>query len=209
MWRGDFNTGRWGQEGVWVGGNRGNAGFSLPGPIYQNYRHYDTSIPLPRRKRAASKMDPPRSSIPKLPEMPNPPRTPAITSSFIAMDDHSLPTLCQTHPCRSVELECRLGSLSLNEILRHQEGHEGQLSFDGILPEDVSRWESEHPGVIENDQVRQEYNFLNQRFIIKCAPTPTHESLSQFFSTTVIRSLVNLGGDEAVDMVRVGSGIGM
>ena len=209
MLRGDFNTGRWGREGVSVGGNRGSAGFCLPGSVYQNYRHYDTLITLPKRKRAASPMDPPRSSIPKLPKMPNTSQPPARTSSPISMDDHSLHILCQTPSLSLVNPEYRLGHLSLNEILRHQEGYEGQLHFDGISPKDVSRWESEHPGVIENDHVRQEYNFLNQRFIIKCAPTPTHESLSEFFSATVPTSLFNLGGDEVTDMVRVGSEKGM
>jgi len=73
----------------------------------------------------------------------------------------------------------------------------------------VTKWERELWGVIENYQVWQEYNFLNQRFIIKYAPTPTYESLSQFFLTTVIRCQLNLGGDEAVDMVRVDSGTGV
>jgi len=70
--------------------------------------------------------------------------------------------LYQTHLHTFVELECRLGTRSLTHlILRHQNGHEGDLDLHGILLEDMSRQESEHQGVIEHDYFFQEYNFLN------------------------------------------------
>jgi len=71
------------------------------------------------------------------------------------------------------------------------------------------RWESNHPEAIEHDEIRQEYNLLNGTFMIKCAPTPTHESFSQFFMSTLIRSLNRLAGEDSEKMVRIGSGMGM
>ena len=41
--------------------------------------------------------------------------------------------------------------------------------------------ETQHPDVIEHDEIRQEYDFSNGEFIIKCAPTLTYVSFSYFF----------------------------
>jgi len=49
----------------------------------------------------------------------------------------------------------------------------------------MGRRESLHPEATENDEIRQEYNSLNGRFIIKCAPRAAHESFSQFFFRTL------------------------
>ncbi|KAG0638986.1 hypothetical protein HOY80DRAFT_1046509 [Tuber brumale] len=101
-----------------------------------------------------------------------------------------------------------LSVLSVEEIFRLQDTIEGQLKLNGISSEEVNKWERKHPGVMENQKIRQEYNFLTQSFIIKCSPLPTHEALAQFFTESIHGSLFEqFGAKEARGLVRVSSGM--
>ncbi|KAG0636817.1 hypothetical protein HOY80DRAFT_1024191 [Tuber brumale] len=213
MSSGNFNSGVRALGGIWVGGGKRD-GFSYPsfsGSIYQNHHNYKTSAGFPRKflgKRTAPKTDSRSSSIPKASEMLTHPQTATVHSSFIPMDNHSHDERCQPHPVSVIKLPCGLRSLSLEEILRLQEAHEGLIEIVGISPEDVKTWEGEHPAVIENDEIRQEYNFLNERFVIKCGTLPTHEALPQFFSSCILSSLTErFGAKQTMSLVRIGTGM--
>jgi len=128
------------------------------------------------------------------------------------MDDNKLSELTHSpsYPRRLIKQPRPLSALSPEEIFKLQDTFEGQLKLNRISSEEVSKWEREHPGVIENEMIRQEYNFLNETFIIKCSPLPTHEALAQFFTKSLFGSLIErFGAEEGGDLMRVGSGMSM
>jgi len=197
--------------GIRVGGDRAGAGFSMR-PRYTTHHDYTVGRAPPRQllgKRCAFKANPapPCSFIPKaLPIRIHSP-SPELSSASISMEKHIPPELYRT--INLAKKPFLPSTLTAEAILTLQEENEGRLHWTGVSPEDVGRWESNHPEVIEHDEIRQEYNFLNGRFMIKCAPTPTHESFSEFFIDTLFGPLKELAGKESGKMVRVGSGRGM
>lgn len=103
-----------------------------------------------------------------------------------------------------------LSTLSLEAIFSLQDTFEGHLYWSGISSEEVSKWERAYPGVLENKKIRQEYNFLNESFIIKCSTLPTHEAPIQFFTASLQTSLVEqFGAKEAKALLRISAGRGM
>ena len=222
MWNGGFSSGRQALEGIEVGGNEGGFGFSPPGRIYQSYYESKTiSNGGPPGgslgKRAAPTAYPPSPLVTKLSTQPNHSRIPTTISSPTIPMHNQLLQLLEEHPSGVpvAKLPGGLRSLSPKEIFGLGEldalcGSEGQLKIDEVSPEDVARWESEYPSVMENKNIRQEYNSLNGRFIIKCSTTPTHEALSQFFSEGIFGSLnERFGRKRARSLVRVGHGLSM
>ena len=102
-----------------------------------------------------------------------------------------------------------LSTLSLDAIFTLQDTFEGHLYWSGISSEEVSKWERAYPGVLENKKIRQEYNFLNESFIIKCSTLPTHEAPVQFFTASLQTSLVErFGAKEAKALLRISAGRG-
>lgn len=59
----------------------------------------------------------------------------------------------------------------------------GRLIFRRIAPAQVNAWLRCYPEVVENPDIRYEYDSLTQRFMIKCSPCAVHESFSIFFKT--------------------------
>ena len=207
----DYDIGLGTQGGIRVGGDRGGTSFSLPRSIYRT-RHASAisqSVPpelLGKRPTPETKPPRPKLSVPKSPPIPIHHR------AKDPMDDNKLSELTHSpsYPRRLVKQPRPLSALSLEEIFKLQDTFEGQLKLNGISTEEVSKWEREHPGVMENEMIRQEYNFLNETFIIKCSPLPTHEALAQFFTESLLGSLVErFGAKEARALVRVSSGMGM
>ncbi|KAG0641774.1 hypothetical protein HOY80DRAFT_1111223 [Tuber brumale] len=197
------------QGGGWVVRDRGGTSPPLSRSIYRT-RHASAisqSVPpklLGKRPTPETKPPPPKLSIPKSPPIPMHHRAKE------PMNDNKLSELTQSsgYPRCLVKQPRPLSVLSPEEIFRLQDTFEGQLNLNGISSEEVSKWEREHPGVMENKKVWQEYNFLNQSFIIKCSPLPTHEALAQFFTQSILGSLFErFGVKEAGDLVRVSSGM--
>jgi len=213
MLSGNYDIGQGGFGGIRVGGDRGRAGISQRSLYLANYSYATGRVP-PRQllgKRSPFKTDPsPPCPMPKIPVIPSHSPPVAATAAFSPMPNYPTPELYQTPRATPILVDQLppLSALTPEAILRLQTGHEGQLCLTGVSSEDVRKWESQYPGVIENDNIRQEYNYLNGAFIIKCAPTPTHESVSQFFSDTLFKSLNKLEGEDTVDMVRIGGGMG-
>ena len=196
--------------GIRVGGDKGGASLSMR-PIYTTHHDYTVGRAPPRQmlgKRRGIKADPspPCSFIPKALPIPIHPLPAELPSASISMEKYLPLELYRT--INSAKEPFRPDTLTADMILTLQEKNEGRIAWAGVSPDDVGRWESLHPEVIEHDEIRQEYNILNGRFMIKCAPTPTHESVSQFFTATLHRSLNELGEDTD-DMFRMGSGMGM
>jgi len=208
---GDYDIGLGTQGGIRVGGDRGCTSFSLPRSIYRT-RHSSAisqSVPpelLGKRPTPETKPPRPKLSIPKSPPIPIHHRA----KDPIEVNKLSQPIQSSGYPRRLVKQPRPLSALSPYEILRLQDTFEGQLNLNGISSEEVSKWEREHPGVMENKMIRQEYNFLNETFIIKCSPLPTHEALAQFFTKSLLGSLFErFGAEEGGDLMRVGSGMSM
>ena len=209
---GDYDIGWGAQGGIRVGGDRGGTSFSLPRSIYRTRHASAISRSVPPKllgKRPAPETKPSRPS-PKLSITKSPP-TSIHYQAKDPMDDNKLSQLTQSsgyHRCLVKQLH-PLSALSPEEIVRLQ-SFEGQITFNGISSEEVSKWERDHPGVMENKNIRQEYNFLNETFIIKCSTLPTHEAPGQFFNQSLQGSLVErFGAKESRALVRVSSGYSM
>ena len=92
-------------------------------------------------------------------------------------------------------------------ILKFQTEYEGNLNIGQVSPSDLESWRSENPEVIEDDEIRYEYNFLTESLIIKCMPTLTHDSLRIFFIHNACGSLVEkFGSSQTSELVTFGSG---
>lgn len=86
----------------------------------------------------------------------------------------------------------------------------GRLIFRRIAPAQVNAWLRRCPEVVENPDIRYEYDSLTQRFMIKCSPCAVHESFSIFFKTVVILGMASkLGSSTVKKILQVSSGSGM
>ena len=115
-----------------------------------------------------------------------------------------------TEALKAMEIPSFLRDLDANKILTLQENHEGTLFMGNISSHDIGIWTSRYPEVLEADDVKYEYNFLNDRFIIKCATTPTHDALQIYFEQEVLHSMAErFGRAEVRKMIVVTSGTSM
>ncbi|KAG0135037.1 hypothetical protein HOY82DRAFT_552768, partial [Tuber indicum] len=84
---------------------------------------------------------------------------------------------------------------------------EGDVHFQNVSDKELCNWISENSELVEHKDFRYEYNFLSQRLIIKCMPTPTHDSLQYFFTQTVFGTFVEkVGLLKAQELVTTGAG---
>lgn len=87
------------------------------------------------------------------------------------------------------------------------ESTEGSLIIPDISPTMLNAWESLHPSLPEADDVRYEYDSITRNMIIKCMPTPIHDSLQVYFTRRITAELAR-AGDAYLDSVMVASGTG-
>jgi len=88
--------------------------------------------------------------------------------------------------------------------------NEGSIQLGSITSGALQHWTFQNPEVANSDNIRYEYNYLTERFIVKCMPTPTHDSLQLYFTEHVLVSLsAQFGAPQMRTMVRVGSGTSM
>ncbi|KAG0131730.1 hypothetical protein HOY82DRAFT_559299, partial [Tuber indicum] len=84
---------------------------------------------------------------------------------------------------------------------------EGDVRFQNVSDKELDNWISGNPELVEHKDFRYEYNFLSQQLIIKCMPTPTHNSLQYFFTQTVFGTFVEkVGLLKAQKLVTTGAG---
>lgn len=84
----------------------------------------------------------------------------------------------------------------------------GRITFPGISSAMFDAWQSLYPEVREADHLNYEYDSRTCRFMIKCATSPVHESVSIFFTNRVSAALQSrLGIDTYEDTVQVSSGM--
>jgi len=84
---------------------------------------------------------------------------------------------------------------------------ESDIHFQKVSDKDLRNWIVENEELVGDNEIRYEYNFRSERFIIKCMATPTHDSLQSFFTQTLFGSLVEkVGLSKAHGLVTVGSG---
>ncbi|RPA88617.1 hypothetical protein L873DRAFT_1849655 [Choiromyces venosus 120613-1] len=111
------------------------------------------------------------------------------------------------HPAIIMDPASGIRNLRPNQIFELQAEYEGDLRFRGVSEKDLQNWKSANPEIMENKDIRYEYNFLAETLIIKCMPTATHDSLQIFFTENVFGSLVErLGLAQATGLVDIGSG---
>ncbi|KAG0136173.1 hypothetical protein HOY82DRAFT_625775 [Tuber indicum] len=164
MLRGSHDTGPGTPGGIRAGGGRGCGALR---PMHTTHHDYAMGRTPPLQllgKRCAFKADPtpPWSFIPKVLTISihSPPGK--LTSASISILKYLPPELYPT--TNSAKEPFLRNTLIAEVILTLQEENEGRLDWAGVSPEDADRWESLHPEVIENDEIRQEYNFLNGSF---------------------------------------------
>lgn len=84
----------------------------------------------------------------------------------------------------------------------------GRVSLPGVSSDILHAWQSLYPEIQEEDHFNYEYNSHTCRFVIKCATSPMHESVSVFFTNRVAAELQSrLGLDTYEDTVLVSSGL--
>jgi len=97
--------------------------------------------------------------------------------------------------------------LDLKKIAELRERSEADVHFQNVSDSELRNWISENPELVEHKDFRYEYNFLSQRLIIKCMPTPTHDSLQYFFTQTVFGTFVEkVGLLKAQELITTGAG---
>jgi len=84
--------------------------------------------------------------------------------------------------------------LGQKQILDLWQNSESDMCFQDVSEHDLDNWKLENPDLLEDDNIRVEYNFLTKQFIIKCMPTPTHHSLQRYFTANVFGTLVEKVG---------------
>ena len=97
--------------------------------------------------------------------------------------------------------------LRRKEIMDLRQNSESDISFRNVSEQTLRNWKAENQPLLEDDRCRFEYNFLSQRFVIKCMPLPTHDALQGYFSANVLGALIErVGLDEAMSLVKINSG---
>ncbi|RPA92253.1 hypothetical protein L873DRAFT_1794341 [Choiromyces venosus 120613-1] len=101
----------------------------------------------------------------------------------------------------------QIKTLQRQQILDLRENCEGDLCFPDVSEHDLHNWKLQNPDLLEAKDIRFEYNFLTERFIIKCMPTATHDSLQAFFMQNVFGALAEkVGFSQAMGLVNINSG---
>lgn len=80
---------------------------------------------------------------------------------------------------------------------------EAPLILQNVTPDDIGNWRSRFPDLIEDDNVRYEYNSLAERMIVKCMPWPIHDSLQIFMCQRITKEVSSSRAD---GKLRFGSG---
>lgn len=80
---------------------------------------------------------------------------------------------------------------------------EAPLVLHNVTLGDFSTWRSRFPDLIEDDNVRYEYNSRAERMIVKCMPWPIHDSLQIFMCQRIMKEV---SSSKADGKLRFGSG---
>ncbi|KAG0137909.1 hypothetical protein HOY82DRAFT_535237 [Tuber indicum] len=71
----------------------------------------------------------------------------------------------------------------------------------------LQHWEKQNPGILADENICYEYNFLSERLIIKCMPTAIHDSVGLYLAGNVSHSLnERFSWPRVTTMVCIGSG---
>ncbi|KAG0642793.1 hypothetical protein HOY80DRAFT_1134285 [Tuber brumale] len=106
------------------------------------------------------------------------------------------------------EVPMGMSDLRLEMGLLLEERNHGALRSGKIANHLVANWINENHEILENDDIRFEYNYLSQTVQIQTMALPIHESLHIYFGREVILALAEkFGRRQAGNMVTVaGSG---
>lgn len=80
---------------------------------------------------------------------------------------------------------------------------EAPLVLHNVTLSAFDAWRSRHLDLIEDDNVRYEYNSLAERMIVKCMPWPIHDSLQIFMCQRIMKEVSSSRADRKL---RFGSG---
>jgi len=116
-----------------------------------SYAIYPPQQLLETRSTFETELPRPKLSIPKA--LPTPNRPPSNSSHGRRYTLRTVPVLRLSREFGEATTHVECPKPRLQDTL------EGQLNWNGVSLEEVSRWEREHPGVMENKKIRQEYNF--------------------------------------------------
>lgn len=84
----------------------------------------------------------------------------------------------------------------------------GRVTIPGVSSDILHAWQSLHPEIEDANHLNYEYNSDTCRFVMKCATSPIHESVSVFFTNRACAELQSrLGLDTFEDTVQVSAGM--
>jgi len=158
-------------------------------------------------KRLRPKTPTPPASL-KLYTAPIDLKTSSIIATELSATTHLEDPLSHTQPAlATMNLPSWIRGINPKKLAELQGDHEGNIQLGSITGRALQHWSCENPEVAESDDIRYEYNYLTEKFIIRCMPTPTHDSLQLYFNEHVLSSLnQRFGRPQTRNMVRVGSG---
>jgi len=153
------------------------------------YNQYRTSRDHTSTYRLPSKLTLPKKvtlgkSI-KHEATPLPMKPVSLPPTSMLTDISLLPPELQSNPATEMKTFFQIKMLQRKEILDLWKNYEGDLCCHDVSQQDLYDWKLKNPDLEEADDIHFEYNFLTERFIIKCMPTPTHDTLQRFFTGSV------------------------
>ncbi|RPA95742.1 hypothetical protein L873DRAFT_1812523 [Choiromyces venosus 120613-1] len=207
MWCGSHYTGPGELRAIPMQGKLGSPVVSSVASGYQGYHNGSHT----HAGRSPKKPLVPKTTTllksPKLYTAPIDPQNSSTIPTGPSTNTNLWPLLYKSQPASTMELPACIRNIGPKQILELQAENEGNLQLGTISERALEQWKDQNPNIIESDEIRYEYNFLTQNFIIKCMPTPTHDSLQIYFTQNVLCSLVErFGSSQAMSMVSVGSG---
>ncbi|PUU73061.1 hypothetical protein B9Z19DRAFT_1069278 [Tuber borchii] len=116
------------------------------------------------------------------------------------------PVMSPDGAVRHTHFSSLLTKLKPKEVLELQRTYEGRLPLGKVSETELDEWKEAYPELVENDQVKFEYNCFSKELQIICLPLPTHDALQLFFTRRVGSCLEAKFGSAAEDLADIGSG---
>lgn len=93
---------------------------------------------------------------------------------------------------------------------RLMEAEYGKQTIYGVTPDMLSDWQTRYPFVRESDHINYQYDASTSRMIIRCTPSPVHDSLQIYFQGRVSGVLTSrLGVDKFMENIQMSCGSGI
>ncbi|PUU75338.1 hypothetical protein B9Z19DRAFT_1131471 [Tuber borchii] len=116
------------------------------------------------------------------------------------------PVMSPSAAVQNADLSSFFKKIKPNDFLELQRNYEGRLRLGKVSETELEDWKDKYPELVDNDQLKFEYNCFSKELHIICLPLPTHDALQLFFTRRVASCLEAKFGSAVEDLVDIGSG---